>query len=166
MKISFDPAAAEDIIRQIKTIEQMRTVAKGIKLAAFYIRGRIGTYPIQRPSEPNMMLRGTSDKAKRMRAGFFYALSKGEIDVPYIRGKSKSSKKLGQSWTIDTKNSGLTAIIGTSVGYAPLVQDKNKQTQYHQKTGWVTTDDVKEKYNDEVQIFIYKSIMEVINGRK
>jgi len=85
-----------------------------------------------------------------MRAGFFYHLNHGDISVPYIRGAATQSQKLGQSWTVRSTNSGWGATIGTGVGYARLVQDAEKQTQYHKLTGWVTVQDVIEQHGDEV----------------
>jgi hypothetical protein len=85
----------------------------------------------------------------KMRRGFFAKLKSGEIEVPYRRGQSPGSEKLGQSWTVRRENMGFRAIIGTNVSYAQLVQDSAKQTSYHRGTGWITTKQTALLYGDE-----------------
>lgn len=101
---------------------------------AEYIRSKIATYPPVR-HDPQPF------KNAKQRRGFFAKLNAGEIDVPYIRGSSGASQKLGQSWRVDANKNDV--IIGTEVGYAPLVQSAKKQTRYHALTGWVTDRQVK-----------------------
>jgi hypothetical protein len=111
------------------------------------------------------MLKGNSDKAKRMRAGFFAKLKSGEIEVPYRRGASPGSEKLGARWAISTQNQGWRAVIGNNASYAKLVQDSAKQTGYHRGTGWITTNQVVQLYGqDAIRTIRTALIQEVENG--
>jgi hypothetical protein len=110
------------------------------------------------------MLRGNSDKARRMRAGFFYHLKHGDIEVPYRRGQSPRSEKLGQSWTTQTENQGFRAIIGTGVSYARMVQDSARQTSYHRQTGWITTNQVEKLYGQQAINQIEQALQREVNN--
>ena len=120
----------------LKKAFQNAANARGFKLglaaAALEIRGKFAEYPVHksRPQAPYW--------TPKLRRGFWAKFKKGEINVPYVRGQDAKSQKLGQSWTTEARNNGLTQIIGTAVAYAPRVQSAAKQTQYHKKTGWKT----------------------------
>ena len=155
---------AKELIARITSLQAMRRVKKAIIDAAGDLRKKVTEYPT--PSHrPNLMLRGNSAKAQRMRAGFFARLKSGEIEVPYRRGQSPGSKKLGQSWTVKTENAGFRAIIGTGVSYSRLVQDSAKQTSYHRHTGWITTKQVTQLYGRQAMSKIEAALKsEVENG--
>lgn len=135
---------AEELIKKLQSLEDMKRVKSAIHQAAVFLHGKLKEYP-KASHRPNPMLK-LNDK---MRRGFFYHLKKGDIEVPYRRGQSPGSEKLGQSWTVRRENMGFRAIIGTNVSYAQLVQDSAKQTSYHRGTGWITTKQTALLYGDE-----------------
>jgi hypothetical protein len=155
---------AEEIIRRITSIQGLERVKASIYQAGILMQGYLQRYPkVSRRENP--FLRGNSDKAAKMRRGFFYHLNKGDIEVPYIRGSSPKSEKLGQSWTVSRGNNDFSAFVGTGVSYAQMVQDRDSQTTYHKTTGWVTVQDVKENYEQEAIDMIASALdREVENG--
>jgi hypothetical protein len=154
---------AEEIIRRIDDIARLNKVKAAIRQAAVFLEGKVSEYPT--PSHrPNLMLRGDSAKAKRMRAGFFYHLKHGNIEVPYRRGQSPGSEKLGQSWTTRTESQGFRAIIGTGVSYAKMVQDSANQTSYHRHTGWITTRQVEMLYGQQAINQIESALQREVNN--
>jgi hypothetical protein len=155
---------AEEIIRRITSIQGLERVKASIQQAGIMLKGYLQAYP-RVSRRPNDMLRGDSEKSARMRRGFFYHLNKGDIEVPYIRGSSPKSEKLGQSWTVSAGNNDFSAFVGTGVSYAQMVQDRDSQTTYHKTTGWVTVQDVKENYEQEAIDMIASALdREVENG--
>ena len=150
---------ASDLSKRITNLQQMKQVKAAIKAGAKHLQGKIKKAP-RVSRRPNMMLRGDDERAKRMRAGFFARLRSGEIEVPYHRGRSPQSQKLEQSWTITTEANGFRAIVGTNVSYAPLVQDADKQTQYHAETGWVTAQGVETMFGQEAIDFVRRALDE------
>ncbi len=140
---------ADELIKRLTTIEQMKHVKAAIRAGGKYLQGKIQKAP-KVSRRPNPRLYGNSPAARRMRAGFFYHLKHGDIDVPYVRGMSRQSEKLSQSWTVSTYNSGWAAMVGTNVGYARLVQDRDEQASYHAQTGWVTVQGVRNLHGQEV----------------
>jgi phage gpG-like protein len=138
----------DDLLEKIDDLSKLTKTKAAIRQAAIFLEGKVKEYPKQ-SSRPNPMLRGNSAKAQRMRAGFFARLQSGEIEVPYRRGLSPGSEKLGQSWNVRTEKQGFRAIIGTNASYAELVQSSAKQTSYHRHTGWITTKQVKLLYGKE-----------------
>ena len=133
----------EELVKRITTIQQMRRFKKALKAGAVHLHAKIRRAP-KVSRRRNMRLYGNSPDAIRNRRGYFYHLQKGDIDVPYYRGSSKSSEKLSDGgWSISTEMDGWRAVVGTSVSYAPLVQDRDEQTSYHAQTGWETVQGVK-----------------------
>lgn len=154
---------ADELIKRIDSIYAMRRVKAAIRQAAVFLEGKVKEYPAE-SHRPNPMLRGNSAKARRMRAGFFARLNKGKIEVPYRRGQSPGSEKLGQSWTTRTENSGFRAIVGTGVSYARLVQDSAKQASYHRQTGWLTTRQAEMLYGKQAINIVEQAIQREVNN--
>ena len=147
----------DELLKRITTIQQFRHVKASFRKAGVVLKGYISRYPGERHGR-NPNLYGNSARAQRMRAGYFARLKSGEIDVPYRRGMSSGSQKLGHSWTVTQPAGGFTTIIGTSVGYSPLVQDETRQAMYHKATGWVTVQRVETQHGQEVIDYIRQGI--------
>ena len=155
---------AEELIQRLTRLEQMQRVRDAIYAASLFLKGKVAEYPT-RSSRPNMMLRGNSAKAQRMRRGFFYHLKHGNIEVPYRRGMSPNSEKLGQRWAVSMENRGWRGVVGNNASYARLVQDSQKQTSYHRHTGWITTRQVELMYGRQAINKIEQALrQEVENG--
>ena len=144
------------LLAQLTNLAQLRRVARKMKAAAVHVKGKISHYPSPRHGPQPFV-------SDRQRRGFFYHLKHGDIEVPYIRG-GRNSQRLGASWTTTSRDSGLTQIIGTNVGYAKLVQGPGEQTRYHATTGWPTTDDVITREQSTVVEYIRQGILEEIDG--
>lgn len=154
-----------NLIKKIKTIESMKKVTGEIEASALYLQGKIQDAPKHIPRK-NKYLYGKSEKAAKMRRGFFARLNSGEIQVPYKRGSSPKSEKLEQSWTIKIEKQGFRAVIGTGVKYRNLVQNETKQTWYHKETGWPTAQGVITKESNFVIGRITNALLrEVQNGK-
>lgn len=155
---------AEELIAKLDRLQKMQTVRNAIIAGAMELKGYLAEYP-RASHRPNPMLRGNSAKAQRMRRGFFARLKSGEIEVPYRRGMSPGSEKLGQRWSVYLENKGWRAVIGNNASYARLVQDSAQQTSYHRTTGWITTKQTKLMYGDRVMGKIKQALInEVENG--
>ena len=139
VKINTSP-----VYQLLDRLRQMKGAKLGLAVAALHLKGKMAKYPAHtpRPQAPYW--------SAKQRRGFFALLKKGEIEVPYRRGMSSKSQKLGQSWTNEARNGGLTQVIGTAVHYAPRVQSAAKQTQYHKVTGWKTEKQVIEEEANNV----------------
>jgi hypothetical protein len=153
---------ADDLIRKITTLQELRRVKAAMKMAGVFLRGKMATYPARRFG-PNPGLRGKSEKAAKMRRGFFAKLRSGEIEVPYRRGISPGSETLGRRWTVTQSGDGMTVTIGNNASYAQLVQSADKQTQYHKTTGWLTEQEAEERHGDEVVRYVREAIAETLN---
>ncbi len=133
-----------DLKKIVRDVGSLRPVKAGLRAGAFHLKGKIAKYP--RVSRRPVAQFWTN----KQRRGFFAKLRSGEIDVPYRRGISNNSERLGQSWTVQARQGGLTQIVGNDSSYGQLVQDRRFQSLYHKTTGWQTTDDVTENEKDEV----------------
>ena len=140
-----------ELLLQLKRVEQLERIKAAMRAAAVHLKGKIATYP--GPGH-----RPQPFKTDKQRRGFFAKLKDGQIEVPYRRGASPGSQRLGTRWTIASRNSGLTQVIGNNASYGPLVQGPDKQTSYHATTGWRTTEQVVETERETVVNFLRKAV--------
>lgn len=114
-----------------------RTTLRGATMAgALTALSYIKPYPEKnRPSRSSVY--GQTWKSVKQRRYFFFALRKGIIQVPYRRGLSPGSQRLGRSWTAKQVDDTSVA-IGTNVSYARMVKDEGQQTRYMKAVGWTT----------------------------
>lgn len=146
---------ADELIRKLTSLAQFRKVKAAVTVAGKFIRGKMATYPSSRhgPAIPR-----AKDWSAKQRRGFFAKLRSGEIEVPYRRGASSGSERLGSKWTTQSANAGMTAIVGNNASYVRLVQDAENQTRYHKMTGWPTDDQVMRDHGPTVVEYIRQAI--------
>lgn len=132
MKITV--LGAEELAHKLEFGKFKRFVQAGLEDGAGEFKRFIAIYPpaAHRP-QPFV--------SDRQRRGFFAKLNAGEIQVPYRRGFSPGSQRLGQSWNIRAI-SWHTVEVGNPATYGELVQSKDRQTRYHKTTGWNTVEAV------------------------
>lgn len=152
MAIRIEGAA--ELIARLERIQQLRKVKASMKMAGYLLAGKMKEYPPQ-AHIPNPLIKSN----ERVRKGFFARLRKGEIGVPYSR-----TRKLGNSWTVRTRNSGLTAIIGNNTSYGQLVQSPEGQTRAHRQAGWITTAKAEETYRSEIVDYIRNALIQEVEG--
>lgn len=151
-----DPIRIEGIgplLKKIRSIAELQPVIGAIKAAALHLKGKLAVYPEQKRLT-RASVYGTPFKSDKQRRYFFWALRKGEIEVPYRRGESPGSQTFGRRWTVRTSNRGLTAEVGNNVSYGPLLMDKQKQSKYHAMVGWRTVEDIQAEETDTVMQFV------------
>jgi hypothetical protein len=146
----------EPLLAKVKTLAQLKGIAKVVKAAAVHVKGKLATYPAQRHGPQPFK----TDKSRRF---FFWALKNGKIDVPYRRGVSPGSERLGSKWTIRGTNAGLTQTLGNNTSYGRLVQSDKGQTAYHAATGWKTVEQVAHEERGLVVDFIREGIERLLS---
>lgn len=147
------------VIGKLNSLEKLEAAKAGIKSAALYVKGKVAKYPPRKRVTIAQAGGWASDRQKRW---FFAALKAGDIEVPYRRGMSPSSEALGRKWTIQTRNAGLTAVIGNNTSYGPFVMDEDKQSTMHRIIGWKTTQKVAEEESDKVNELLAKAINQAL----
>ena len=128
------------IIKKLDSLGKPGVLRTPMKKSLFHVQRRIAKTPTGNQHRPQPF---KTDKSRRW---FFWALKKGLIEVPYRRGQSPGSEKLTTSWlsqaAMKISANGQRGELGNDASYGPLVQDVKRQTAYHRKTGWVTTQGV------------------------
>lgn len=133
-------------------------VRAAIRGAGLHVKGQIAKYPAKHGSGRPMQW-----VSVKQRAAVMAMIRRGEIEVPYRRGKSPGSESLGRRWTIDEQDDGLTAIVGNNASYGPYVQGE-QQSAYHREGGWKTTDQVSEEERPYVVGQIHDAIWAQLRG--
>ncbi|MBE0690069.1 MAG: hypothetical protein IH587_08115 [Anaerolineae bacterium] len=141
---------ADQAINGLAALSQMRGLRRGLAGAAVHLQGKAAAYPPERHAPQPM-----TDAQRR---GFFAKLRAGEIEVPYVRGSSSSSENLGQRWTVEERDGGLTQVVGNNASYARLVQSAERQTFYHKVTGWKTDEQIMNEESRRVQEIVNAEI--------
>lgn len=118
------------LMRKLQGMQGFRT---GTKAAFVHLKSKIAKYP-PRSSRPQAHL-----WTKKQRQGFFYHLKNGDIEVPWRRGTSPGSERLGQRWMVEGE--GFNTKLHNRASYASRVQG-SYQTNYHKQTGWRRIDEV------------------------
>lgn len=142
--------------KELDAIARGEGAKRGVMAAAIYVKGKVATYPS--PSRRPQPFR--SDKSRRY---FFAALKEGKINSPYQRGSSAGSERLGQSWTVEFHNDGLSATVGNDTSYGPLVMGRGTQAAYHRGT-WPTVEDIGEQEQAAVERIILYEIERAVGG--
>lgn len=131
-----------------------RDVAVSIlKAATLHLRGKISVYPQSSDAnKPRSFVSGGINRWYERGYGSKWARKDGSI------GGAQTSQTLGRSWSEAVDPGGKWGSVGTDVSYAPAVQDAEAQAGYHKQRGWVTVQDVIERYGGEVIDMAHKAI--------
>jgi hypothetical protein len=73
-------------------------------------------------------------------------------------GGRKTSESLGRKWTVATRDSGWSVLIGNNASYSPYVHDAEEQASFHAARGWVTDQQVLDQEKDYVLKFVMDGI--------
>ena len=142
----------DELIAKLDRLGKMEAVRAVMAAAALYLKGKLAKYPTQRRLT-RASVYGAPFQSMRQQRWFFNALKTGEIEVPYHRGEAAQSERLGQSWTIEASDGGLTQTIGNDTSYGPLVMGSytgGEQAEFMHQMGWTPYDEIVDYYEDEV----------------
>ena len=104
-------------------------------------------YPPGGPGAPQAQ--NWTDKQRRY---FFWALNAGIIEVPYRRGQSPNSERLGTQW--HARQTDLSMTLGNRASYAPYLHGRESQSPYMANRGWRKLWDVaQEKVKDIGKVY-------------
>lgn len=151
--MSIEITGLNELLSKLTRLEQLRRVQHALRAAALHVKGKIATYPPE--SHRPQPFQNDAD-----RRSFFAKLRAGEIEVPYRRGVSPGSQKLGSRWTIAASDSGMTQTIGNNTSYGPQVQGPGQQIAYHAETGWKTTSTVAREEEALVVDYIRQAVID------
>lgn len=143
----------------VKLAQMLRAdgLRRGLRAAALYLRGRLGRYP---PVSRRAVGQFLTERQKR----FLWAASKAsDIEIPYRRGLSPGSERMGMRWDIEVRNSGLTQVIGNSSSYINYVQGDD-QSVYHRETGWQKIEDIVDDEEENVLGIIAGEVAKDVQG--
>lgn len=117
---------------KLDRLAAMRRVSGALLAGGAMIKSAMQLYPAQ-VALTRKSVYGRSFVSDRQRRFFFYALKKGILHSPYRR-----TNVLGNKWTVEAQDGGLTVEVGNNTPYGPYVQSARLQTKYHKAAGWQT----------------------------
>lgn len=139
------------------TIDRLKPLIGEIQACGVYLKGKMAVYP--RSTWANMP--GTFPHRWYERGyGPKWALKGGGING------IKSSETLGRKWTVQSRDQGLTAVVGNNVSYGPYVQSAEKQAEIHNANGWQTDEDVVKWERGYIVNRLNKRIKQMLSGSK
>ncbi len=158
--VTVEIQGLDEAIKKLTTLAQLRKVHAGIRAAGIYVKGKLAKYPPRKHVPISAVGGFASDKSRRW---FFWALSKGKIEVPYRRGTSPGSEALGRKWTSEYNRNKFEGKIGNNASYARLVMG-DKQTAMMKKIGWETVDKVAKEETKRVQEYVFEAVRRAIES--
>ena len=138
-RIEINDGAVAKLFQRLDHSHVMQVLRPPMEASLLSLFDDMTDYPP--PSRGKMRFK--SDKQRRY---FFWALSNGVLQVPYVR-----TGKLGQSWNtrITETGSGMVGKVGTNMKYAKWVQSAESQARIHQGN-WLTDEQAFGKRRDEI----------------
>jgi hypothetical protein len=142
----------EEIQAKLKQIKPQ--IVAGVKAGAVHIEGKVKKYPAATyANSPRTYTPGSGWNTWYERGwGQKWPVASGGW-----HGK-KNSEQLGQQWTTELKNGGLTAVIGNKVSYAHWVHSGTMQARALKRIGWKTDEEIAEQEADKISQFIKEYI--------
>ena len=107
------------LLVKLERLKSLQHARAGLLAGGKHIRSLMA----EEPAERHVPQPFKTDKQRR---GFFAKLRKGEIEVPYRRGRSPGAKGLSKSWHLDVEDDGNRVVVSTNVPYARVVQDEDQ----------------------------------------
>lgn len=142
-----------ELLQKLDTLAGLEGAKRGLKAGALHIKGIVSQYPPA--TEANS---STMDRWYQRGYGPRWRRRDGSI------GGSKTSEALGRKWTEESRNGGLTQVIGNNVTYGPWVQaaekagTKGPQASFHKQHGWKTDEEVIDQEGSRVLSFVKSEI--------
>lgn len=149
--MSVQVQGVAELVGKLNRLASMNGAKRGIAAGATLLKDKVQQYPEQTHDRMAFV----SDKQRKF---FFASLRDGTLGVPY-----KRTGKLGQGWTVDFDNGGLSATVGNGTSYAGLVQGHGLQAGFHQNN-WQTEEEVAKAWGPTVVRGIEDEIRADING--
>jgi len=152
MTIQIRIEGMDELLAKLDRIGKLTAIRSVMRAAALYLKGKLAQYPEQMHLT-RASVYGAPFQSEKQQRYFFWALKAGEIEVPYHRGESARSERLGQSWTIDDQDGGLTQVIGNDTSYGKLVMgsyDQGEQSEFMHQSGWTPYDQIVDAYEDTI----------------
>ena len=156
MSIKINQQDRRRLLRKLGKDRYQEAVGAALLAAGQTYKGKIATYPTRRRITRESVY-GEPFVSDRQRRFFFAALRDGRIDVPYRRGQSPGSQRLGQRWTV-RRRQWHTVIVGNNASYAPFVQGPKRQSEFMRALGWKTTEDVAREHGGDIMDSVQQQI--------
>lgn len=138
-RVEINDGAVTKLFNRLDHSAVMRILRPPMEASLLDLHNDLTDYPP--PSSGKMRF-----KSAKQRRYFFWAVSNGVIQVPYVR-----TGKLGQSWTwkITTTPNGLRGEDGTNLKYVKWVQVQATQARIH-RGNWLTDYGALNKNRDQI----------------
>lgn len=144
----------DELTRRLDSFKDLKKVIPALEASARHIEGVVKEYA---PETAANKEGGPGSRWYQRGFGPKWKVKSGEI-----HGR-KTSETLGRKWTVQSKNHGLTQIIGNNVSYAKYVHGE-EQAHFHADRGWKTIFDVVKQESDTVLNFVKDRVDKILSG--
>jgi hypothetical protein len=141
------------LLRKLNSLRELRGAKRGLRAGAVHIKGKIAIYA--NSSEAN-----TPNQRRWYERGYGPKWLRKDGSM----GSRKTSETLGRKWTTESRNNGLTQVVGNNVSYAPYVQSEENQAGFHKARGWKTDVQVIDEEGPRVLEFVKDEVDKELEG--
>jgi hypothetical protein len=144
----------DELVRKLDTVAKLTGAKRGLKAGAEHVEGTIKEYaPKSAANAPKAhgrwYERGWGSRYKRLDGA--------------VTGR-KTSETLKAQWSVKSRDSGLTQIVGNSASYNIYVHSAKEQAGIHKRRGWKTDEQVLKSEGDDVLKFIQQEVERELGG--
>lgn len=137
----------DEILNNVDSVAKLKGLQAAMLAAGTHVKSKVNKYPAS--TEANKANNPTGRWYER---GYGPRWRRKDGSV----GGRKTSEMLNRSWSVATRDSGATLVVGSHASYSPYVMDKNKQADFHKQRGWKTVQEIGEQEAKTIIEFIKK----------
>lgn len=145
----------DELTRRLDSFKDLKKVIPALEAGANHLEGVVKEYaPKSEANKPG----GPGSRWYQRGFGPRWARKDGTW------GGRKTSEVLRSRWAVQSKNHGLTWIIGNNATYAKYVHGE-EQAHFHKDRGWKTIFDVVKQESDTVLNFVKDRVDRILAGQ-
>ena len=141
--IRYNQAQFKKLSQKLSPDETKQVVHQTTDEVSEFFKRKMQDYPPQK-RVTRQQAYGKTFFTDKQRRWFFGALNRGELEIPYRR-----TKKLAEGWTVLKGTRGERSLTNITP-YAPLVQDRSRQSRMMKIIGWRTVSYYLWRYASEI----------------
>lgn len=153
-KLRFDRSGAD---RTLRDTAAGKHIGPALEHGARLFVEIVQVYPPEH-HESRKAVYGVTFFTLKQQRFFFWALKNGIIEVPYRRGLSPGTQDMKNKWQVRVAGQ-FTYIAENAATYSSLVMGR-KQTLYHKRGDWKTTDFHWKQRGGDVQTAVRDKMLE------
>ena len=144
----------KELIKKMNKLGQAREAKRRLKLGGNHVMGKVKKYPPSTEANRPRSSLATKKTLSWYERGYGTKWMRKDGSV----GGRKTSENLGRKWTLKTRDSGWSVVIGNNASYSIFVHSEDDQARFHASRGWLTGQQVLDSEWEKIKQFVLEGI--------